>query len=73
MSPADGHTLRLRRLGIDTHQETMLYMRRDSQICRSEGFTAYSRVMVRFGNRSIVATLNQVVTDILGDGEASLS
>jgi len=73
MSPADGPTLRLKRLGIDTHQEAMLYMRRDSQICRSEGFTAYSRVMVRFGNRSIVATLNQVVTDILDDGEASLS
>jgi thymidine phosphorylase len=67
------HTLRLRRLGIDTHQEAVLYTRRDCGICRSEGFETEARVEVRLGERAIVATLNVVSTDLLAPGEAGLS
>ena len=67
------HTLRLRRLGIDTHQEAVIYMRHDCHICRAEGFSSLARIRVSNGAESIIATLNQVTSDILAPGEASLS
>jgi len=67
------HQLRLKRLGIDTYQELVVYMRSDCDICRSEGFEAHSRVRVRLGERSIIATLNVVHDGILRHYEASLS
>ena len=72
---ADRHasTLRLRRLGIDTHQEAVVYMRQDCHVCRSEGFSAQGRIQVRLGDRSIVAILGKITTDLLAPGEASLS
>jgi len=60
-------------LGIDTHQEPVVYMRADCQVCRSEGFAAHSRVQVRLGNRSIIATLNIVYGSLLSTGEAGFS
>ncbi len=66
-------TLRLRRLGVDTHQEPVLYLRVSSPVCRAEGFDAQSRVLVRSGGRSIIATLNVVHDGFLESGEAGLS
>jgi thymidine phosphorylase len=66
-------TLRLKRLGIDTHQEAVVYMHIDCSVCRSEGFAAHARVRVSSGERSIIATLNQVASDLLTENEASLS
>lgn len=65
--------LRLCRLGIDTHQEAVVYMRQDCHVCRSEGFAAQGRIQVTLGERTIVATLGQITSDLLGHGEASLS
>ncbi|SDM45047.1 thymidine phosphorylase family protein [Polaromonas sp. JS666] len=65
--------LRLRRLGIDTYQEPVLYMHRDCPVCRSEGFEAQSRVELRMDGRTIVATLNVVSGDFLSPQEAGLS
>jgi thymidine phosphorylase len=65
--------LRLRRMGIDTYQEPVLYLHRDSHVCHSEGFEAQSRVEVRLNGRAIVATLNVVTGDILAPDEAGLS
>ncbi len=48
-------------------------MHKDCPVCRSEGFEAQSRVRVTFGRRSIIATLNVVMNDLLGHGEAGLS
>ena len=67
------HTLRLRRLGIDTYQESVIYMRSDCHVCRAEGFEAQSRVDVTTGARAIIATVNVVTTDLLAPGEAGLS
>jgi thymidine phosphorylase len=67
------HPLRLRRLGIDTRQESVIYMRRDCGVCRSEGFEAEARIEVRRGERMIIATLNVVTSDLLAPGEAGLS
>ena len=63
----------LKRLGIDTYKESVIYMRQDCTVCLSEGFEARSRVRVRSGERSIIATLNMVKSDLLGDGQAGLS
>ena len=63
----------LRRLGIDTYDEPVIYMRSDCAVCRSEGFDAHSRVAVQLRGRSIIATLNMVSSDLLHAYEASLS
>ncbi|MFZ5481144.1 MAG: thymidine phosphorylase family protein [Myxococcota bacterium] len=54
--------MRLRRMGIDTYRQPVVYMRSDCPVCRSEGFEAQSLVEARVGDRVIVAVLN-VVTD----------
>ena len=65
--------LRLKRLGIDTYQELVIFMARSSPICRSEGWEAQSRLMVTCNERSIVATLNVTTDGLLDADEASLS
>jgi hypothetical protein len=67
------YELTLRRLGIDTYQEPVIYMRSDCHVCRAEGFAARSRVRVRLRAREVIATLNVVQTDLLKPNEASLS
>jgi thymidine phosphorylase len=67
------HLLKLRRLGIDTYQEPVIYMRSDCDVCRAEGFEARSRIEVRLGRRAIIATLNVVSGDLLAIDEAGLS
>ena len=52
--------LRLRPLGIDTHQEFVIYMRRDCHVCRAEGFEAQTRVEVTLRDRQIIAKINVV-------------
>lgn len=74
MNAALAHNaLRIRRIGIDTYQEPVLYMRRDCPVCLSEGFEAQSRVEVAVGERRIVVTLNVVDGAILPECDAGLS
>lgn len=65
--------LRLRRLGIDTYREAVIYMREDCSVCRSEGFEAQSRISVRCNSHSIIATLNVVKNGLLASDEVGLS
>src|SRR3989338_1827383 len=67
------HTLRLKRLGVDTQQEFIVYMRSDCHICKSEGLQALTRIQVMLGDRTVIATLNIITTDLLHHNEASLS
>ena len=69
----NGEVLTLRRLGIDTYTDPLVYMSADCHVCRAEGFAARSRVKVTLGNRNLVATLNVVRAGLLGSEEASLS
>lgn len=69
----NGDLLTLRRLGIDTYTDAVVYMPADCHICRAEGFAARSRVKVTLGSRTLVATLNVVQAGLLGNEEASLS
>jgi len=63
----------LRRLGIDTGYEHVVYLDVDSPICRSEGFGPHSRLSLRVGEREILATLNLVHAGLLTANEAGLS
>lgn len=63
----------LRRLGIDTYKEYIVFMRADCHVVRAEGFKALTRVVVHHHHHAIVATLNVVQSDLLREGEASLS
>ena len=66
-------TSQLRRLGIDTGHEHVVYLNPDSPICRSEGFGPHSRLALRVGGREILATLNLVQPGWLAADEAGLS
>ncbi len=66
-------TLHLRRLGIDTYKESIIYMREDCHVCISESLKAQARVRVTLGDRSIIATLNIIKSNLLSEGKAGLS
>lgn len=65
--------LYLTRAGIDTHQEPVVYMRKDCHVCHSEGFDAQGRVEIRTERASIIATLNIVTGNLLSHEKAGLS
>ncbi|WP_417461226.1 thymidine phosphorylase family protein [Kordiimonas sp.] len=65
--------IRLKRLGINSRSDHIIYMRDDCAVCRAEGFNAQARVRVDMGDRFIIATIHHVNSDLLTDGEASLS
>ena len=66
-------TLKLKYLGIDTQNEAVIYLRADSHICISEGFTAQTRIRIQKGEHYIIATLNTISTPLLHHNEAGLS
>lgn len=72
-APAGVHHLRARRLGVDTQYEAVVFMRKDCPICRSESFIAHNRLLLRAGERHIIATLHQITNDLVGHGDAALS
>lgn len=69
----DESTLMLKSLGIDTYNESVIYVREDCHICKAEGFEAQARVKVTLKDRTLIATLNTIQSDILHHNEASLS
>lgn len=73
MTEQQSNTLVLRRAGLDTYRENIIFMRADCHVCKSEGFIALTRIQVTCRDRTIVATLNVVASDLLGHGEAFLS
>lgn len=70
---AAGASLKLRRLGIDTYREPIVFLHADSSVCRAEGFRALSRVRLHCGSRDLIATLNVVHGGLLACDEAGLS
>lgn len=65
--------LHLRRLGINTHQEPVVYMRQDCHVAMSEGFYAHSRVQISTASHQTIATLVLVCSDLLSHQEAGIS
>jgi thymidine phosphorylase len=71
--PFARNNIRARRLGIDTRYEAVVLMHKQCQICRSEGFTAHARVLLRSRTQRVIATLYQVTGDLIAHDEAILS
>lgn len=67
------HQLRARRIGVDTQHEAIVFMHKECSVCRSEGFTAHTRILLRARDRHVIATLYQVTSDLVAHDEAALS
>ncbi|MBL4797783.1 MAG: thymidine phosphorylase family protein [Oleispira sp.] len=65
--------LYLTKIGIDTYQHAVVFMRKDCHVCRAEGFNAMTRVRVCTDKKSITATLITVSEDFLSHKQAGLS
>tara|TARA_R110000824_G_scaffold401796_1_gene616751 strand:+ start:14476 stop:15987 length:1512 start_codon:yes stop_codon:yes gene_type:complete len=60
-------------MGINTHQEPIVYMHKDCHICRAEGFSASARVLVKAASTKLIATLDIVENNTLTPGHIGLS
>lgn len=67
------HRLKARRLGLDTHAEAVIFLDRDSPVCRAEGFAAHGRVLLTAGDHFVIATLYKTIGGLVAAGEAALS
>ncbi|MBS3798206.1 thymidine phosphorylase family protein [Pseudoalteromonas sp. BDTF-M6] len=67
------YTLKAYAMGIDTHQEPIVYMRQDCLICHSEGFSSNARVLLETNNKELIATLNVVRNEKLAPDQIGLS
>src|SRR5690554_1640634 len=65
--------LKYKHLGIFTQNANVIFLRKDSDVCISEGFEAFTRVRISTKTNSIVASLNVVTSDILLVNEVGLS
>ena len=65
--------LYLTRIGIDTYQHAVVFMRKDCHVCRAEGFNAMTQVRVCTNKKSITATLITVSETFLSHQQAGLS
>ena len=50
--------LKVKRLGIDTQWEYVIYLNAHCAICRSEGLESLTRIQIFYQEKSIIATLN---------------
>ena len=67
-----GH-LRAFEMGIDTHEELVVYMRMDCDVCKAEGFAANARLQIQAGEKTLIATLNTVTLSALPAGTIGFS
>ena len=70
--PVAPHGLRVRRLGIETGGEAIVFMHADCPVARSEGFASRARVEVRAGGRRALATLYFTTNGLLDTDEVGL-
>ncbi len=48
-------------IGIDTHQEPLVYMRRDCEVCLAEGSTAITRLGLEYRDRFLNVTHHEAM------------
>lgn len=64
--------MRIRRVKIDTYRENVVFLRKDCELCRAQGFEALEKVEVVGGGKSIVGVLDVVDEGFLAKGEIGL-
>jgi thymidine phosphorylase len=57
--------LKARRLGLHSQHEAVVILRSDCHVCRAEGLSARSQVLLSANGRQAFATLFQIDGDIL--------
>jgi len=67
------HSLKARKIGIQAAQEAQVFLHRNCNVCKSEGFEGHARVLIAHDDRSIIADLYQIDSHIIAEGEAGLS
>ena len=67
------NNLRVRCLDLDTRDQPFIVLRKDSPVCRAEGFVAHARIRVDSPQHSVVATLFQTGSEMLAPDEIGLS
>ena len=65
--------LKAKRIGLHTQREPIVVMRTDCPVCRSEGLSARSQVLIRAGKREVAAVLFQQDDGRLQPDEVGLS
>ncbi len=66
--------LRLKRIGIDTYKENVVFMNKECCVYRAAGFQAMSKVKVIADSKTILAALNVVLnSEIVAAGQLGLS
>ena len=65
--------LKARRLELFTQHEPIVLMRTDCHVCRSEGLSPRSQVLLSAGERQVYATLFQMGGELLAIDEVALS
>ncbi len=74
MENDDHQRLELLRLGIDTQNEFVVFLRSDCPVLISEGFEALTRVRIQLKDQAITAVVYVIDNPaILGEGQAGLS
>ena len=64
--------MRIRPVKIDTYRENIVFLRKDCDLCRAQGFAALSKVEVASNGRSLVAVLHVTDEPFLAKGEVGL-
>lgn len=65
--------LRVRCLDLDTRERPVVLLRKDSPLCRSEGFTAHARIRLESAHEVVIAELFQTGSALLAMDEIGLS
>lgn len=65
--------LKIKKIGIDTYKENIAYLPHQSEIAKSQGFQALSKIEIHYKNRSILATLNMTENGLIAHDEIGLS
>ena len=68
-----GNNLRVRCMDLDTRDKPIAILRKDSPVCRSEGFDAHARVRLESLHDTVIATLFQTGSEMLKPDEIGLS
>ena len=71
-SPSPRH-LRVRCMDLDTRDRPIAILRKDSPLCRSEGFTAHARIRLESTHGEVIAELFQTGSGILDADQIGLS
>ena len=65
--------MRIKPVKIHTHRENILFLRKDSELCRAQRSPAMEKIEVVCGDRTLVGSLDMVDEGFLEPGEIGLS